>query len=394
VRVLHLTDDLQGMSGVGSYLLQLREHLRPRGIECELSSQGDGGPLAGVLSRWFSVRHWKTLANRIRSEKPDILHAHNLWMRLSPAPLLAARRAGIPVVMTVHDYHLVCPRKWMITTADLPCETGFGPRCLVSNCRGEPEGWVSLPYNDLRWVKVGGHRRMLRAWVDLFISPSDHLASWLGRSLGARNVVTLPNFTKAPDRPQGPLPGPPPSILFAGRLSREKGVHVLLQAMPLILEKHPRARLTVAGDGSQRTYLEQLARTLGLESRVHFLGRCSAERLNDLFADTNVVVLPTLWMENCPLAVLEAMAQGRPVVATRIGGLPELIEDGVSGALFDRGDAADLAAKILDLFSVPGRAEAAGERARLLHRSRFAPEIHASRLQGIYQSLLTHRDQQ
>jgi len=391
MKVLHLTDDLQGMSGVRSYLIQLREHLRPRGIECELSTQEPGGRLAGVLSRWFSLRHRRTLADRIHTDRPDIVHAHNLWMRLSPAPLLTARRAGIPVVMTVHDYHLVCPRKWMITTADLPCETGFGPRCLVSNCRGRPEGWASLPYNDLRWLKIGGHRRMLSAWVDLFISPSEHLASWLASNMDVNDLVTVPNFTAAPEQPPGPPLGAPPSILFAGRLSREKGVHVLLEAMPTVLREHSDALLTVAGDGPRRRDLEQMARSLGLEDRVRFLGRCSGDRLQDLYGETNLVVLPSLWMENCPVAVLEAMAHGRPVVATRIGGLPELVQDRVSGALFERGNAADLAAKILALFSDPNLVQAAGEQALLLHRTRFTPEIHIRRLEEIYESLLTKR---
>lgn len=394
MKVLHLTDDLQGISGVRSYLLQLREHLRPSGVECDLTTLGSRGRLAGALSRWFSLRHRRALAKHIRTGPPDIVHAHNLWMRLSPAPLLAARRAGIPVVMTVHDYHLACPRKWMITAADLPCETGFGPRCLVSNCRGEPEGWASLPYNDLRWLKVGGHRRMLRAWVDIFISPSEHLASWLRRSLGSDRVVTVPNFAPAPARPPEPPPGPPPSILFAGRLTREKGVHVLLESMPLVVSDHAQARLTVAGDGPCRRDLEQLARTLGLGGRVRFLGPCSTEQVQDLFAESNVVVLPTLWMENCPVSVLEAMAHGRPVVATRIGGVPELVQDGVTGALFERGDAADLAAKILGLFEDPTHLEDAGRQALLRHHSRFTPEAHSSRLQGIYESLLSHRKPQ
>jgi len=391
VNVLHLTDDLQGVSGVRSYLMELRESLRPFGIRCELSSQKDtGGVLTSHFSRWFSLRHHAITGERVRRERPDVVHAHNVWMRLSPSPLLAARRAGIPVVMTVHDYHLVCPRKWMITSADLPCSTGFGPRCLVSNCRGNPEGWSSLPYNDLRWLKVAGHRRMLGRWVDVFVAPSEHLASWLRDSMGLDNVVTVPNFARLPG-PAARTPKTTETVLFAGRLSREKGVHILLEAMPSVLDARPSAVLEVAGDGPCRPDLERRSRRLGISHSVRFLGALSPPELHQALSGARMVVLPTLWMENCPVSVLEAMAHGRPVVATRIGGLPELVRHGETGFLFERGNHQKLAAGIVELLADPEGAAEFGERASALHRKLYSPEVHAHRLATVYESLIAGR---
>jgi len=323
----------------------------------------------------------------LRRDRPDVVHAHNVWMRLSPAPLLAARRAGIPVVLTVHDYHLVCPRKWMITGADLPCATGFGPRCLVSNCRGNPEGWTSLPYNDLRWLKVAGHRGMLRRWVDVFVSPSEHLASWLRGNMALDNVITVPNFAPPPRRPVDHPPESPNTILFAGRLSREKGVHVLLEAMPAVLRARPHAVLDVAGDGPRRPDLERQARRLGITSSVRFLGPRSPCELHELYERARVFALPTLWMENCPISVLEAMAHSRPVVATRVGGLPELVRDGETGFLFERGNPTDLATRILEVLAAPARARAFGDRAAALHRELYSPRVHARRLAALYSTV-------
>ncbi|NOZ95465.1 MAG: glycosyltransferase family 4 protein [Acidobacteria bacterium] len=390
MRVLHLTDDLSGISGVRSYLENLVEAMEPLGVHCELETLGSPDHVFhGAISRWASRRYYVSMARRLRRlPRPDIVHAHNLWMRLSPTPLLAARKAGIPVVMTVHDYHLVCPRKWMVTSRDEPCATGFDSRCLVSSCRGAREGPAWIPYNDLRWLKVALHRQLLRRWVDLFISPSQHLAGWMRSNLGVQNAVTIPNFTSAPSRTSSPRPPRQPSVLYAGRLAREKGIDVLLKAMALVLETGSRAVLVVAGDGPQRGHLEASARRRLPPDSFRFTGRVSPEALARLHNEASVVALPTLWMENCPVAVLEAMAHGCPVVATRIGGLPELVDDGVTGFLFDRKDPVDLGSKILRLIQDPGLRQRTGQAAAARHRAQFTPEVHAARLAATYGSLL------
>lgn len=384
MKTLHLTDDLAGLSGVRSYLEHLREAMAPLDIECELAGPDGGSRFTSHLSRWFSLRQYWSLRRRLRCDPPDIVHAHNVWMRLSPAPLLAARQAGIPVVMTVHDYHLVCPRKWMITGADEPCASGIGPRCLVSNCRGRPEGWSALPYNWLRWLKVVAHRTMLRRWVDVFVAPSQHLASWLATSMGLTGVRTVPNFAPLPEGRWERPAGAAEIILFSGRLSREKGVHLLLDAMPIVLGLRPHVVLEVAGDGPCRRDLESRAERLGVWGSVRFLGALPRTQLHDALSRALVVVLPTLWMENCPVSVLEAMARARPVVATRIGGLPELVRHGETGILFERGNTRELAAGITGLLTAPARARAFGERAAVLHRELYSPRVHADHLAACY----------
>jgi len=292
--------------------------------------------------------------------------------------------------MTVHDYHLVCPRKWMITHRDEPCSTGFGPRCLISNCRAAREGPTWLPYNDLRWLKVWLHRRLLRRWVDLFISPSRHLADWLERNLGIPAVMTVPNFSPPASHPRSPDPTGPVSVLYAGRLAREKGVGMLIRAMARVLEVEPEATLVIAGDGPQRKELEDLAQQELRPGSFRFTGPLPQEDLARLHGQAGLMVLPTLWMENCPVAILEAMAHGRPVIATRIGGIPELVEDGVTGFLFERGDQEDLEAKLLRLTRDPRLCRRTGEAAAKRHRQLFSSGVHASRLATAYDSVL-HR---
>jgi len=384
MKILHITDDAGSVGGVQTYLRDLCEILPEAGIDSEVwRPSQSGGVVADHLTRWAGRGYERKLSSRLERDRPAIVHAHNLWMRLSPMPLRAAKKAGIPVVMTVHDYNFVCPRKWMITADGRPCDSGFGGRCLVSNCRGSREGWGWLPYNNLRWLKTALHRRMLRSWVDVFVCPSLHLGAWMRRSLGVERVHHVANFTR---RPAGdPAPATDPHrLLFAGRLSREKGVDVLLRAMPLLLEEHPRAYLTIAGDGPERAALEQLALTLGVKDAVQFIGPLATGELDEQYRQSGIFVLPTLWMENCPVAVLEALANGRAVVATRIGGVPELVEDGMTGLLVQRGDHHDLARRLSSLVGNPARVEEMGRRASAAFNEAYTVEGHVDRLLAIY----------
>jgi glycosyltransferase involved in cell wall biosynthesis len=386
VKVLHITDDLALMGGVQRYLSSVRAILPAQGVECRLWAPLPG-PLRGAASRWVGRRYRDRLGELIAEDRPDVVHAHNLWMRLSPLPLQAARAAGVPVVMTVHDYAWICPRKWMITEKDLPCETGFGRRCIASGCRGSREGLRWMPYNALRWLKTAWQRTMLVDAVDRFISPSRHLAGWMERSLGVEGAVHIPNFAPAP-KLGGPGPVTSPcTLLFSGRLSREKGVDVLLRAMPVVLERHPLTHLVIAGDGPERGSLERLAAGLGIAPSVRFAGPLEPEELEQQYVAAALVVLPTLWMENCPVSVLEAFAHGRAVVATRIGGVPELVEDGRTGALFERGDERELADRLISLLTDPEHLKAMGCNARAEWEAGFTPELHGRRLRGVYDQL-------
>ena len=388
MKVLHLTDDMALVGGVQRYLTMLQTILPAHGVECRVWAPPPG-PMDGLASRWYGRRYRNNVRALIRDQRPDVVHAHNLWMRLSPAPLQAAGEAGIPVVMTVHDYNWVCPRKWMITEEDRPCETGFGRRCALSRCRGSHEGLTWLPYNALRWLKTAWHRRMLIRWVDRFISPSEHLAQWMERSLGVSEVLHIPNFAPRPQGGSVDAVEHPNTLLFAGRLSREKGVDVLLRAMPLVVSNHPEVRLVIAGDGPRRRNLEDLAAELEIESVVRFAGALGPEALGRLYGDAGLVVLPTLWMENCPVSILEAFAHGRAVAASRIGGVPELVDDGRTGLLFERGDVRELGARLVELLADPDRINAIGRNAESSWAARFTPEIHGRRLREAYDSVIS-----
>jgi glycosyltransferase involved in cell wall biosynthesis len=169
-------------------------------------------------------------------------------------------------------------------------------------------------------------------------------------------------------------------VLYAGRLSYEKGVDVLVQAVARLGS----ARLEVAGDGPQRPALEALA-AAAVPGRVRFHGRVAKPGLLELMRSAAVVVMPSRCHENQPMAVLEAFASGVPVVATSLGGLPELVEPGRLGDITPPDNPAALAAALARLLDDPRRAQAMGRAARAAAEERFAPQRHLEQLELLYQ---------
>ncbi len=388
MRILQLTDDFEHAGGIQSAIRNTTELLRQEGHDVRVFSPGDGG--GAPLSRWLSPRHLRQLRQALARQPVDIVHAHSVSMRLSPLPLRAAAERGTPVVMTVHDFNYICPRKWMIDPAGRPCARGLGAACLVLDCHSGKRGRRHLPYHGLRWLKILLHRALLRRLVDVFVAPSEALAAWLRRELAVapERIVHIPNFVYAP-------PGPPPrpgatrrDVLFVGRLSPEKGVDCLLRAFPAVRSRFPEVRLTIAGDGPARGSLERLALRLGLVDATVFTGMLSHELLHDRHATARCTVFPSLWLENCPMGVLEAMAAGAAIVASRVGGIPEIIRDGETGLLFERGESGQLAAQVTRILGDSALEARLGSAARVESDRRFSPQAHRSQLLGLYERCL------
>jgi glycosyltransferase involved in cell wall biosynthesis len=148
----------------------------------------------------------------------------------------------------------------------------------------------------------------------------------------------------------------------------------------------------LAGEGPERAALESLARGLGLADRVRFTGRLDAERLTRQYRQASLCVLPTLWTENCPMSVLEAFAHGRPVAASCIGGVPELVREGRTGSLFQRGDAARLSEILHHLLDSPLLLQQLAAGALAAARDRYSRETHVERIASLYRqvSALVH----
>ncbi len=290
-------------------------------------ARGSEKPHRRVL--WHLRDAWNGDAGRrfrtiLAAAQPDIVHTH-LLDGLSAAIWRGARRAGVPVVHTAHDYHLLCPRAFLLTRDWQICNHP------AIGCRAY-RAW---------------HLRTARE-VDLFISPSQflldhHRASGLvaRQSAVVHNGIPLPRGIAPKSTPARPR------VLCLTRLTVERGVRVVLEAVASL----PRTldfELVVAGRGALESEIREAA---SADSRIRFLGYVTGEVKEALLTDSHFLLLPSLWYENAPVAVIEAAAYGLGVIASGIGGVPELVRDGRTGVLFEPGDAAGLARVIAELVS-------------------------------------------
>ena len=292
--------------------------------------------LPRVFYNWDASRAVRLLMDRHHFQ---LAHVHNFTRHLSPAALLALRQRGVPIVATIHDHWPVCPAYVLLHGDGTRCErecVEHGPlRCVQHRCIGSSR-WASI----VGAAEFAVHRQL--QWqlglIDAIICPSRYLAHVLSAVTDEKRIRLIPH--PRPRYSWTPLVvGSRPRVLFAGRLGREKGVEHLIAA-----SAGAAWDLEIAGDGPYQGTLRRLAG--GLDN-VRFLGSLPSQDLLAAMRRAHVVAIPSVCYENAPLTLLEAMAVGRPIVASNIGGIPEHVA-GVEGARLVEPDSSDAIRSVLE----------------------------------------------
>lgn len=412
MRVLHVNKFVYRRGGAEGYMLDVAEIQRAAGMEVEfwgmhhpenladlplaatfaphveLEPPPGGLATLGASGRMvWSPASSKGLARALDRFRPDVVHFHNIYHQLSPSVLRPVRAAGIASVMTLHDYKLACPNYQLLSHGRV-CERCVGGSTLNAvreRCKSD-----SLGASALLAVESGLHR-LTNAYapVDRFISPSHFLRRVMIRAgISPDRIVTLANVVSgvdaAPRAEDTSRRAGEARFVFAGRLSREKGVDVLIRALG---EAPDGIRLDIAGDGPLRAELESLAAEVA-PGRATFHGRLAKGEVEALVAKATAMVVPSRWHENQPMTILESFAAATPVVATTMGGMPELVRDGVEGRLVAPDDVAELARVLTELADDPAAARLMGERAREGFSAEFTPEAHLVGLGAVYDEAL------
>lgn len=334
-----------------------------------------GGPAAAlkVLGRTIYSPAARALMDRaIEEQRPGIVHLQNIHHHLTPSVITAAAARGVPVVWTLHDYTVICPNGnlWSNGSVCEQCRSVRFHRAVVNRCKRD-----STLASAVAALETSAHRVMgLFKSVRLFIAPSRFLMEKV-REFGffGDRLAHLDNFVPAAPRETTPPGG---SLLFVGRLIEEKGIATLLRAADRC-----EVPLVVAGDGPLRPLVEEACRR---NPRVSWAGHVGTRQLEELRSKALAVVIPSEWYENQPLAALEAFAAGRPVIASNLGALPELIGHEERGVLFAPGDPVSLAAAATRLAGQPELARAMGAAGAAIVRERFSPDRHYEGLMALY----------
>ncbi len=319
-----------------------------------------------------------SMETAIHDLDPQVIHLHNIYHHLSTSVLEPIRQRRLPCVQTLHDYKLACPNYRMFTEGS-PCERCKGGK-YMNAVKHQCLSAGFLP-NLLAAFEMGftKSRQSYERTVQLFVCPSrfmrEKMEDW-GEPKGKLRHVANPV-----DVPTQKAEGGGGYLLYVGRLSPEKGLVTVLEALRHI----PELMLKIAGRGPDEERLRSYVRTHAM-AQVEFLGFQSTERLGILRQHAEAVILPTMSYENASGALLEAMAQGVPCLATRIGGNPELVEDGQSGFLVRSQDVQDWIRVIRRFLALSPEAKGkmgAYGRERVLERHRW--ETHLAKLQSCYE---------
>lgn len=322
----------------------------------------------------------RELRSLVAQHSPDLVHFHNTFPLLSPACYQAARAGGAAVVQTLHNYRVVCPGALLARDAT-PCES----------CLGRPLAWPGILHGCYRGSRAAtaalaamtAMHRAAGTWndaVDVYVALTAFArARFVEGGLPAAKIVVKPNFVW-PDPGAGPGAGG--YALFAGRLSREKGLGTLAGAWKLLNGMPP---LKAAGDGPMAAELEGVP-------GVAPLGRRTREDVLALMRGASFLVFPSLCYEGLPLAVLEAFACGLPVIASRLGAMAEVVEEGRTGLLFTPGDAGDLAAKVEWVAAHPDELGRMRREARAEFEARYTAERNYQALMEVYARARSRRN--
>lgn len=382
MRVLIVHNHYQYAGGEDTVVADEQALLEQHGWETRLWSVTNdviAGPFAKIAAAWqasYSRSARDALAKAIVEFAPAVVHVHNFFPLLSPS-VYDACGAGVAVVQTLHNYRTICPGGFLIRDGR-PCEDCIGAspyQAAWHGCyRGSRVG--SLPV--ARMVDVHRRRRTWSEKVDHFIALSAFSkGKFVAAGFPADRIAVKPNF--AEDRPVA-VSAARAGALYVGRLSSEKGIDTLLRSWNGL-----DVPLRLVGDGPLRGKVNNATgpSLVAVGRRPHI--EVALEMARSAF-----LVLPSQVHETFGLVIVEAFCQGLPVIASRIGALAEIVEDGVTGLLFSCGDADDLAAKVRWAHGHPEAMRAMGATARKLYEKSYSPSVNFRQLTKIYDAAIAH----
>lgn len=386
MKVLILNDQGAAIGGAEALTIDLRDELRRRGHDARVFASdaaaepgtnradypcfGTTGPLR-TLNRVANPRAWLSLREALAEFEPDVVHVRMFMTQLSPLVLPLLR--DYPSLYHAAWYETICPLGTRLLPDKTICEFPPGRACREQGCLSR-RAWVALMTQRVLWQRWRGVFALV---VANSAATERRLAE---HGVGPTRVIW--NGVRA--RPSRPPLSTPPIVAYAGRLSREKGVDVLLRAFACARVDVPDARLLLIGEGAERPRLERLAADLRLGDSVRWTGHLDRDTMEETLDQAWVHAVPSVLEEPFGLAAAEAMMRGTAVVASNQGGLAEIVQEDSTGLLVSPGDEAGLGAALAGLLADPGRCEAYGRAGRDWARAHLSQEAFAERFLETY----------
>jgi glycosyltransferase involved in cell wall biosynthesis len=340
--------------------------------------------MKAISNMFFNREAYRNMRNLIALTKPDIVQGFGVTKHLSYSIFKAAKDSGVKTVMRLSDYALLCPNSVAID--------GLGQICTDFSCSGNDftsilkrrcvhESFVASLIGNFE-IKINSFFETYKRYVDYFIAPSRFMQEVFIKYSGIspERIVYIPIFeapvnTSLNDADEN-------YFLYGGRLSHEKGISTLLRA----IKDDERLKLVVAGSGPLADEYSEYVKENRLNAE--FVGFKNVDELHGLIKKCRAVVIPSEWYENSPNIILEAYSRGKPVIGSRIGGIPELIDENRTGLLFEAGNYRELTKCMRTLYDDRLTAQEMGSRGNDLVRTKFSEQKHYEELTKFYDLVL------
>jgi glycosyltransferase involved in cell wall biosynthesis len=324
----------------------------------------------------YNICAYREMRRLIENDRPDVVHVHSVYPMFSPSILVACRRMNVPVVMTVHSHNLTCPTWYHLYKGRVceDCVGGHEYRCVLKNCRN------NILESSAYALRSGVARsfRLFHDNVSVLIALTPFAKEKLLHA-GFREdqIAVVPNPAYVSEAAADPSAGE--YVAFAGRISPEKGIDTLLAAAAQL----PEVPFKVAGDGPAFSEMKAKA-----PQNVEFLGRLGPDELGEFYNRSRMLVVPSVWYEQFPMVVLEAMGRAMPVIGSRIGGLPEIIKEGLTGSTFEPGNPGDLARQVRYLWDDPQLCRRMGIAGQQEVMREYTEDAYFHNLMAVYQAAI------
>lgn len=337
------------------------------------------GKVKTAMTAAYSHKSKSLALNKLQLFRPDIVHVHNFFPQISPSVYDACNEEKIPVIQTLHNYRLICPGALLMRDGAI-CEL-----CV----KGSP--YQAALYKCYRKSRIGSlavanmvaHHRSRQTWqkkVARFIALTEFAKSkFIEAGFPEHKMVVKPNFVAQPHiKTEPPSKEASPYALFVGRLSSEKGIRTLANAWQNLSS---RFRLKVAGEGELVSMLKNC-------SNVECLGFQSSTAVAALMQNASFLIMPSEWYEGFPMVMVEAFANGLPIISSKLGSMSEIVIEGQTGLFFKPGNSEDLAEKIDWLINNPAKRKQMAGNAKKTYLEKYTPEENLRQLLSVYQQAI------
>jgi glycosyltransferase involved in cell wall biosynthesis len=383
MKILFAHNRYQHLGGEDSVVNAEISLLKSKGHEVILYSRHNDevknkSNLSVAIETYWSNQTTKELSEIFKTFKPDVLHSHNTFPLISPSLYWVADKFKVPIIQTLHNFRLLCPQAMFLRDGHI-CEDCLGNvpwRAIAHQCyRGSTMQTAGL-------AGMLTSHRLIGTWknkINTYIALTEFSKSkFIEGGIPNEKLVIKPNFKAVVKNDLNLQLKPKSDFLFVGRLSPEKGIKTLIDAINL----HGNTfKCNVAGSGSEQYVFEKVR-------GINFLGQLSTSKVNEYMQKAVALIIPSIWYETFGMVIIESFSNGLPVIASNLGAMAEIIEDGKTGLLFEPNNSEDLAEKMLWAKNNPSKMLEMGLNAKAVFESKYSDEVNYNLLMEIYKNTI------